>query len=124
MVAFTHPEGPKAKDDDDEVNSVSQEHQHIYVSHGAVVWVDEVVEELFDGHIYLQSPAKQRPPPLCFRRGTSGEMTRFYSHSIPLSKRVTPPSLSLGTVLLGGGSCWNRVHTSLLPRQEHTPFLL
>lgn len=58
MVAFTYPEGPKAKDDDDEVHSVSQEHKHIYVGHGTVVWVDEVVEELSDGHIYLQSPAK------------------------------------------------------------------
>lgn len=62
MLAFTYPEGPKAKDDDDEVNSVSQEHKHIYVGHGAVVRVDEVVEELSDGHIYLQSPAKQGPP--------------------------------------------------------------
>lgn len=101
MVAFTYPEGPKAKDNDDEVNSVSQKHKHIYVSHGAVVWVDEVVEELSDGHIYLQSPAKQGPPTLCFRRGTSGEMTRFYSHTIPISKRITPLSLSLGIVQVG-----------------------
>ena len=53
MVAFTYPKGPKAKDNDDEVNSVSQEHKHIHISHSTIVWVDEVVEELSDGHIYL-----------------------------------------------------------------------
>lgn len=63
-LSQTYPKGPEAKDDDDKVNSVSQEHEHIHVGHSTVVWVDEVIEELSDGHIYLQSPAKQRPPAL------------------------------------------------------------
>lgn len=60
----TYPKGPEAKDDDDKVNSVRQKHEHIHVGHSTVVWVDEVIEELSDRHIYLQSPAKQRPPAL------------------------------------------------------------
>ena len=48
-----YPEGSEAKDNDDEVHGVHQKHKHIHVGDGAVVRVDEVVEELPDGHIKL-----------------------------------------------------------------------
>lgn len=125
LVAFTYPKGPKAKDNDDKVDSVSQEHKHIHISYSTVVWVDEVVEELSDGHIYLQSPEKQRPHPLA-----SGEAqvekwpdtTIILFLCIALLSQIGPPSLSFRTVLLGDGSCFNRVHTSSSPRQAQQPF--
>lgn len=52
-LASTYPKSPEAKDNDDEVHSVGQEHQHIHVSHSTVVWVDEVIEELPNGYIDL-----------------------------------------------------------------------
>lgn len=52
-LAPTYPKGPEAEDDDDEVHSVGQEHQHIHISHSTVVWVDEVIEELPNGYIDL-----------------------------------------------------------------------
>lgn len=55
----TYPEGPEAKDNDDKVHGVGQEHEHVHVGHSAVVGVDEVVEELPDGHVDLQSPGRQ-----------------------------------------------------------------
>lgn len=55
----TYPEGPEAKDNDDEVHGVCREHKHIHVGNGALVRVDEVIEELPDGHIELQGPMGQ-----------------------------------------------------------------
>lgn len=57
----TYPEGPEAEDNDDEVHGVRQEHKHVHVGDGAVVRVDEVVEELPDGHVELQGPMGQTP---------------------------------------------------------------
>ena len=57
----TYPEGPEAEDNDDEVHSVRQEHKHVHIGDGAVVGVDEVVEELPDGHVELQGPRGQTP---------------------------------------------------------------
>jgi hypothetical protein len=54
----TYPEGPEAKDNDDEVHGVCQKHKHIHVGDGALVRVDEVIE-LPDGHIELQGPMGQ-----------------------------------------------------------------
>jgi hypothetical protein len=51
----TYPKSPEAEDDDDKVNSVGQEHEHIHVCHSTVLWVDQVVEELTDGDVDLQS---------------------------------------------------------------------
>lgn len=52
-LAPTYPKGPESKDDDNEVYSVSQKHQHVYISHSTVVWMDEVIEELPNGDIDL-----------------------------------------------------------------------
>lgn len=57
----TYPKGPEAEDNDDEVHGVRQEHKHVHVSDGTVVGVDEVVEELPDGHVELQGPMGQMP---------------------------------------------------------------
>lgn len=85
----TYPKGPKAEDNDDEVHSVSQEHEHIHVSHGAIVRVDEVVKELFDGHVDLQRPARWRPPPptRLFQEGQDGrnDQTLPWCHSYAFS---------------------------------------
>ena len=56
-----YPEGPEAKDNGDEVHGVHQKHKHIHVGDGAVVRVDEVVEELPDGHIKLHGLMGQMP---------------------------------------------------------------
>ena len=91
----TYPKGPEAKDNDDKVDSVGQEHEHIHIGHGAVVGVDEVVEELSDGHIYLQSPAKQTPPLTCFGGGRMGGMTDTASQYLPFPFFVCCLSASL-----------------------------
>lgn len=54
-----YPEGGVSKDDDDEVDGVGQKHQHVDVSDCAVLWVDQVMEELLHGKVDLQEPAKK-----------------------------------------------------------------
>lgn len=41
----THPKGPKAKDDDDEVNDVGEEHESVDVSGSSVLGVKDPPEE-------------------------------------------------------------------------------
>lgn len=53
---ITYPKSPKPKHNDDEVHSICEEHQHINISHSTVFRVNEIVEKLSDGHIYLKSP--------------------------------------------------------------------
>lgn len=51
---------PESKYDDDEIDGVSEEHQHIHVCHCAVLWMDQVIEELPHGKIYLHEPIKSK----------------------------------------------------------------
>lgn len=57
-MLITHSKSCEAKDNDDEVHRVSQEHQHIDVCHRTVVRVDQVVKELANGEVDLQSSAQ------------------------------------------------------------------
>lgn len=43
---MTYSKGPESKHNDDEVNRVSKEHQHIDVRDGAVLRMDQIMEEL------------------------------------------------------------------------------
>lgn len=52
----TNPESPKSENDDDEVDRVGQEHEHVDVGHGAVLRVDQVIEELPNGNVDIQNP--------------------------------------------------------------------
>ena len=56
MPSMTYPESPKTKHNDDEVHCICEEHQHIYISHSTVVWMNKIVEKLSDRHIHLESP--------------------------------------------------------------------
>lgn len=49
----TYSKGRESKDNDHEVNCVSEEHQHIDVCDGAVLRMDQIVEELFHRKVDL-----------------------------------------------------------------------
>ena len=56
----TYTKRPESKHDDDEVDGVSEEHQHIDVCHCAVLRMDQVIEELPHGQVDLHEPTKNR----------------------------------------------------------------
>lgn len=56
----TYTKRPESKHDDDEVDCVSEEHQHVDVCDGAVVRVDQVIEKLSDGKVDLHEPVMKR----------------------------------------------------------------
>lgn len=41
-----YPKGPEAKDDDDEINGVSEEHKDVNIRDSIVLWLNESSEEL------------------------------------------------------------------------------
>lgn len=55
----TYTERPESKHDDDEVDCVSEEHQHVDVCDRAVLWVDQVIEELTHRKVDLHEPTKK-----------------------------------------------------------------
>lgn len=55
-----HPEGPEAEDDDDEVDGVSQEHEDVDVSDGAVLRLDQSPEEVQYWSVEGRPPEPQR----------------------------------------------------------------
>lgn len=52
----THPKGRVSKHDDDKVNGVSKKHEHVDVCDCAVLWVDQIMEELPHGKVDLHEP--------------------------------------------------------------------
>lgn len=50
----THAKSPESKNNDDEINRVGQKHEDVNVSHSAVFWVNEVIEELTNRNVDLQ----------------------------------------------------------------------
>ena len=65
--SHTNPKSPESKDNNDEVHSVSQEHEHIDVCHSAVLGVDQVIEELTDRDIDLKGTEwKKRSNAYCY----------------------------------------------------------
>lgn len=55
-----YPESPEAEDDDDEVNSVCQEHEDVDIGHCTVLRMDEVIEELSNREVDLSSSDENR----------------------------------------------------------------
>lgn len=55
----TNPKSPESKDNNDEVHSVGQEHEHVDVCHSAVLRVDQVIKELTDGNVNLKGAASK-----------------------------------------------------------------
>lgn len=55
----TYTEGPEPKYDDDKVDRVGKKHQHVDVCDCAVLWVDQVMEELPHGKVDLHEPARK-----------------------------------------------------------------
>lgn len=55
-----YPKSPESKNDNDEVNGVSEKHQHVDVGHCAVLGVNQVVEKLTNGRVDLKSPGKKK----------------------------------------------------------------
>lgn len=95
----TYPEGPEAEDNDDEVHGVRQEHKHIHIGDSAVVRVDEVVEELPDGHVELQGPMGQTPSVGWVEMQDLPETPSF--HPLLLSSTAPPPLLQAQDTPLG-----------------------
>lgn len=56
----TYTKGPESKHDDDEVDRVGEEHQHIDVRDRAVLWVNQVIEKLLHGQVDIQNPTESR----------------------------------------------------------------
>lgn len=53
----THPEGPKAKDDDDKVNDVGEEHESVDVSGSSVLGVKDPPEETLGRLVHFVNTA-------------------------------------------------------------------
>lgn len=56
----TYAKRPESKHDDDEVDRVGEEHQHVDVCDCAVLRVDQVMEELPHGKVDLHEPAEKK----------------------------------------------------------------
>lgn len=54
-----HPKGPEAKDDDDEVDDISQEHESIDISGCTVLGVQDVMEEASQGPVHALGPERE-----------------------------------------------------------------
>lgn len=54
---LTHPKGPKAKDDDDEVNDIGEEHESVDVSGSSVLGVKDPPEETLGRLVRFLNPA-------------------------------------------------------------------
>lgn len=59
MKEFTqsHPESPVSIYGNDEVDDIDKKHEGVDVTHGTVIWVDDVVKELSYGQIDAKSSA-------------------------------------------------------------------
>lgn len=53
----THPKGPKAKDDDDKVNDVGEEHESVDVSGSSVLGVKDPPEETLGRLVHFVNTA-------------------------------------------------------------------
>lgn len=57
LLSFeTYTKRPEPEHNDDEVDGVGEEHQHVDVRHGAVLRMDQVEEELPDGKVDSHEP--------------------------------------------------------------------
>lgn len=59
---LTHPKGPKAKDDDDEVNDIGEEHEGVDISGRSVLGVKNTPEETLDRLVDFVNPAVRKTP--------------------------------------------------------------
>lgn len=55
----SHPKSPKAKDDDDEINDVGQEHECIDIGGSPVLRVENIPEETLSWLINTLNPAEK-----------------------------------------------------------------
>ena len=60
LYSKTYSKRRESKHDDDEVNCVSEEHQHIDVCDGTVLGMDQIVEEPFHGKVDLHEAMKKQ----------------------------------------------------------------
>lgn len=58
LATRTYPKSRKTEEDDDEVDGVGQEYEHIDICQSAVLWMDQVVEELTNGQVDLHGPGE------------------------------------------------------------------
>lgn len=56
---MSHPKSPKAKDDDDEINDVSQEHECIDIGGSPVLRVENIPEETLSWLVNTLNPAEK-----------------------------------------------------------------
>lgn len=56
----THPKCPVAIDSDNEVDYINEKHDGIYVTHGTVFGMDDVVEKLSNGQVNVKGTGKKQ----------------------------------------------------------------
>lgn len=59
QIKWTYPKSPVAKNDDYEIDNINQEHQGIDITHRTVLRVDDVIEELPDGKVYVKATERR-----------------------------------------------------------------
>ena len=59
LLSITHPESPKAKDDDDEVDDISQEHERVDVGGGSILSVEDTLEETLSRSVDTLNTAEE-----------------------------------------------------------------
>lgn len=75
-VNNVYPEGPEAKDDDDEVDGVSQEHEDVDVCDGAVLRLYQSSEELTDRTADRHTSRRQRERHRCVNKHNEPSLYR------------------------------------------------
>lgn len=55
---LVYPKSPVSINGDNEVDHVDEEHQSVDVTHRTVLWMDDVIEELSYGKVYVKSSAE------------------------------------------------------------------
>lgn len=56
---LVYPKSPVSINGDNEVDHVDEEHQSVDVTHRTVLWMDDVIEELSYGKVYVKSSAER-----------------------------------------------------------------
>lgn len=59
FIHISHPKSPKPKNDDDEVNDISQEHERVDVSGSPVLCVENIPEETLNRPVNALNTAEK-----------------------------------------------------------------
>lgn len=55
---FAHPKSPEAKDNDDEVDDISEEHESVDISGSSILSIHNIFEEALCGLVHSLDPTQ------------------------------------------------------------------